>query len=95
MTAPLPTPQQSLGDVDELPTVVFGSRSLMWWGTVGFAVIAMGKLGSRELNYSSDVDLMLLFDAATLPRRGRDDAGEAADQCNRRTASPRARPATR
>jgi len=39
MTAPLPTPQQSLGDVDGLPTVVFGSRSLMWWGTVGFAVI--------------------------------------------------------
>src|SRR5438093_1081829 len=28
----------------------------------GFAVIAMGKLGSRELNYSSDVDLLLLFD---------------------------------
>ena len=26
----------------------------------GFAVIAMGKLGSHELNYSSDVDLLLL-----------------------------------
>src|SRR6476469_8260347 len=25
---------------------------------LGFAVIAMGKLGSRELNYSSDVDLL-------------------------------------
>ena len=35
----------------------------------GFAVIAMGKLGSRELNYSSDVDLLLLFDPATLPTR--------------------------
>ena len=34
----------------------------------GFAVIAMGKLGSRELNYSSDVDLLLLFDPETLPR---------------------------
>ena len=32
----------------------------------GFAVIAMGKLGSHELNYSSDVDLLLLFDPATL-----------------------------
>ena len=32
----------------------------------GFAVIAMGKLGSRELNYSSDVDLLLLFDPETL-----------------------------
>ena len=36
----------------------------------GFAVIAMGKLGSRELNYSSDVDLLLLFDPETLPQRG-------------------------
>ncbi len=50
----------------------------------GFAVIAMGKLGSRELNYSSDVDLMLLFDSATLPKRGRDDAGEAAVRIGRR-----------
>ena len=32
----------------------------------GFAVIAMGKLGSRELNYSSDVDLLLLFNPETL-----------------------------
>jgi len=27
------------GDVSELPTVVFGSRSLMWWATLGFMVI--------------------------------------------------------
>ena len=26
-------------DVAELPTVVFGQRGLLWWGTVGFAVI--------------------------------------------------------
>jgi glutamate-ammonia-ligase adenylyltransferase len=50
----------------------------------GFAVIAMGKLGSRELNYSSDVDLLLLFDPETLPRRGRDDPGEAAVRIARR-----------
>jgi glutamate-ammonia-ligase adenylyltransferase len=50
----------------------------------GFAVVAMGKLGSRELNYSSDVDLMLLFDPAALPRRERDDAGEAAVRIGRR-----------
>ncbi len=50
----------------------------------GFAVIAMGKLGSHELNYSSDVDLLLLFDPATLPRRQRDDAGEAAVRIGRR-----------
>jgi glutamate-ammonia-ligase adenylyltransferase len=50
----------------------------------GFAVIAMGKLGSRELNYSSDVDLLLLFNPETLPRRARDDPGEAAVRVGRR-----------
>jgi glutamate-ammonia-ligase adenylyltransferase len=50
----------------------------------GFAVIAMGKLGSHELNYSSDVDLLLLFDPATLPKRAREDSGEAAVRVGRR-----------
>ena len=27
------------GDVGELPTVTFGPKSLMWWGTFGFIVI--------------------------------------------------------
>jgi len=27
------------GDIGQLPTVTFGHRSLMWWGTVGFMVI--------------------------------------------------------
>lgn len=29
----------------------------------GFAVLALGKLGGRELNYSSDIDLMFLYGA--------------------------------
>ena len=29
----------------------------------GLVILGMGKLGSRELNYSSDVDLIVLFDA--------------------------------
>ncbi len=33
----------------------------------GFVVLAMGKLGAGELNYSSDVDLMLLYDPAAHP----------------------------
>ncbi len=33
----------------------------------GLTVLGMGKLGARELNYSSDVDLMLLFDADAVP----------------------------
>ena len=53
-------------------------------GMTGFAVLALGKLGSRELNYSSDVDLVLLFDPANLPKRERDDAGEAAVRIGRR-----------
>ena len=51
---------------------------------VGVAILALGKLGSRELNYSSDVDLILLFDPVTMPRRARDDAGEAAVRYGRR-----------
>ena len=50
----------------------------------GIAVIALGKLGSRELNFSSDVDLILLFDPSALPRRERDDPGEAAVRIGRR-----------
>ena len=50
----------------------------------GFAIIALGKLGSCELNFSSDVDLLLLFDPETLPHRPREDAGEAAVRIGRR-----------
>lgn len=32
-------PLRPAGDVAELPTVTFGHRSLMWWGTLGFMVI--------------------------------------------------------
>lgn len=39
----------------------------------GFTVLALGKLGSRELNYSSDIDLILLFDPETLPRGRRNE----------------------
>jgi glutamate-ammonia-ligase adenylyltransferase len=51
---------------------------------IGLTAIAMGKLGSFELNYSSDVDLILLFDPATLPRRAGEDPGEAAVRIGRR-----------
>ena len=50
----------------------------------GLAVIALGKLGSHELNYSSDIDPILIFDPDTLPRRQRDDPGEAAVRIARR-----------
>lgn len=45
---------------------------------IGFAVIALGKHGSRELNYSSDVDLIFLYDPATLPLKPREEPGQGA-----------------
>ena len=36
----------------------------------GYIVLGMGKLGARELNYSSDVDLIILFDKDQLNLRG-------------------------
>ena len=50
----------------------------------GLAVIALGKLGSHELNYSSDIDPILIFDPDTMPRRQRDDPTEAAVRIARR-----------
>jgi glutamate-ammonia-ligase adenylyltransferase len=37
----------------------------------GYVVMAMGKLGARELNYSSDIDLIVLFDRQRVAYRGR------------------------
>ena len=36
----------------------------------GIIILGMGKLGAFELNYSSDIDLIVLFDQATLPYTG-------------------------
>ncbi|MFZ1742875.1 MAG: bifunctional [glutamate--ammonia ligase]-adenylyl-L-tyrosine phosphorylase/[glutamate--ammonia-ligase] adenylyltransferase, partial [Pontixanthobacter sp.] len=46
----------------------------------GMIGIALGKHGACELNYSSDIDPILLFDPETLPRRERDEPGEAAQR---------------
>jgi glutamate-ammonia-ligase adenylyltransferase len=44
----------------------------------GIAVIALGKHGSQELNYSSDIDPILLYDPQAVPRRAREEPDEAA-----------------
>ncbi len=36
----------------------------------GIIILGMGKLGAYELNYSSDIDLIVLFDPARLPYHG-------------------------
>lgn len=50
----------------------------------GLAALALGKHGSRELNYSSDIDPILIFDPETLPIRPREEPGEAAVRIGRR-----------
>ncbi|MES2042322.1 MAG: bifunctional [glutamine synthetase] adenylyltransferase/[glutamine synthetase]-adenylyl-L-tyrosine phosphorylase [Pseudomonadota bacterium] len=50
----------------------------------GFTAIALGKQGSRELNYSSDIDPILLFDPLTLPCRPREEPDDAAVRIARR-----------
>jgi [glutamine synthetase] adenylyltransferase / [glutamine synthetase]-adenylyl-L-tyrosine phosphorylase len=50
----------------------------------GFAIVALGKHGSRELNFSSDIDPVFLFDPATLPRRAREEPGQAAVRIGQR-----------
>ncbi len=53
----------------------------------GFVAIALGKLGSHELNYSSDVDLILLYDPALIPVRPREEAADAAVRIARRVVA--------
>ena len=36
----------------------------------GLAILAMGKLGAGELNYSSDIDLIVVYDPEIVPYRG-------------------------
>ena len=50
----------------------------------GFVALALGKHGARELNYSSDIDPILIYDPEVLARRERDDSGEAAQRVARR-----------
>jgi cytochrome c oxidase subunit III len=44
-------PPRSTLDVSRLPTMVFGSRSLMWWGTMSFMVIEGWTLGLCAMSW--------------------------------------------
>lgn len=50
----------------------------------GFTVIALGKHGGRELNYSSDIDPIFLFDPKTLPCREGEEPSEGAVRIGKR-----------
>jgi glutamate-ammonia-ligase adenylyltransferase len=55
--------QESLCDITTELTHKYGAPSDAAGseGGSGFSVLALGKLGGRELNYSSDIDLMFLY----------------------------------
>jgi glutamate-ammonia-ligase adenylyltransferase len=57
----------------------------------GFLALALGKHGAGELNYSSDIDPILLYDPLLLPRRARDEPGEAAERVARAVVETLAR----
>src|SRR5262249_53145444 len=45
------------------------------WGSADFCVLGMGKFGGQELNYSSDIDLLFVYDhegatSKELPKAG-------------------------
>jgi len=50
----------------------------------GFAVIALGKHGGYELNYSSDIDPIFIFDPETLPCDESQDASKIAIRIGKR-----------
>ena len=50
----------------------------------GFAVIGLGKHGGQELNYSSDIDPIFIYDPKALPRRDSEDVAEAAVRIGKR-----------
>ena len=52
----------------------WGAPCLPDGGPCRFCVIALGKLGGNELNYSSDIDLIFAFEADGKTRQGIDNA---------------------
>lgn len=53
----------------------------------GMTALALGKMGSHELNYSSDIDLIFLHDEALIPHRASEEPTEAATRIARRVSS--------
>ena len=52
----------------------------------GLFVLGMGKYGARELNYSSDIDLVVFFDPERLPYTGRETPSALAAKVTRSLA---------
>jgi glutamate-ammonia-ligase adenylyltransferase len=58
----------------------------------GFCVLAMGKLGAHELNYSSDVDLILLYDPNAVGAEGGGEGGDGPSPDLAQSPSPNLSP---
>lgn len=54
---------------------------------IGFVALALGKLGSHELNFSSDIDLILLYEPGLMPCRPREEPEQAAVRIARRVVA--------
>ncbi|MCB2154435.1 bifunctional [glutamate--ammonia ligase]-adenylyl-L-tyrosine phosphorylase/[glutamate--ammonia-ligase] adenylyltransferase [bacterium] len=48
--------------------------------TIGFAVLAMGKFGGRELNFSSDIDLIFVYDTEGTTAGRKDGTGHVSNR---------------
>lgn len=53
----------------------------------GMTALALGKMGSFELNYSSDIDIIFLHDDAIIPHRANEEPTEAAARIARRVST--------
>lgn len=67
--------------LDQAMTAAFAERGQR---PAGLSVLALGKLGSHELNYSSDIDLIFLYDPERIARKDKEDPAQAAIQITRR-----------
>ena len=59
--------------VRQATTAIFDRLDLAEEARERFCVLAFGKLGARELNYSSDIDLMGVYEPAPAPPSREDD----------------------
>ncbi|OYU16067.1 MAG: bifunctional glutamine synthetase adenylyltransferase/deadenyltransferase [Alphaproteobacteria bacterium PA4] len=86
---PLERVTAALSDFADLSIDVAIAEALAERGApnAGLAALALGKLGSHELNYSSDVDLILIHDPDVIPRRSHEEPGEAAVRIAKRAVA--------
>jgi glutamate-ammonia-ligase adenylyltransferase len=63
---------EALASAEAAARVAYGAPLDATGAETGLAVIAMGKLGGEELNYSSDIDLMFVYGADGETVGGRD-----------------------